>query len=83
MNAFGVEHGPISKGSKSLKLVSRQAKLARKSMAANGEQVRRGGKWVDNSPAAIRRHVANGGQRGTQMGQGWKGRMKRTVDEAD
>lgn len=80
MNPFGVEHTPISKarGAKQgLKLISRNAKAGRKGMAARGELVREDGKWVDRSPEAIRRHVANSGHSGSKMGQGWKDRIKR------
>lgn len=75
-NPFGVEHTPISKAKgaqQGLKLIKANAKAGRKGMAARGEIVN--GK--DNSPAAIRRHVANVGQGGNKMGQGWKDRMKR------
>lgn len=80
MNPFGVEHTPISKakGAKQgLKLISRNAKAGRKSMASRGAIVN----GRDESPATIRRHVANVGQGGNKMGQGWKDRMKRVQSE--
>lgn len=54
MNAFGIEgHTDVSKsGSKGLKLVARQAKIARKDMAATAKYEGGGG---------LRRKVANTG----------------------
>mgnify|MGYP001240567285 CR=1 FL=1 len=84
MNPFGVEHSGISKakGAKQgLKLIQANAKAGRKGLRNNTDlkpeaKASGGVRWVDD-PETLRRRVANSGQAGNRMGQGWKDRIKR------